>query len=71
MVKYKYDIDTFMGFIKQLLYELKQNIWGKWIISVGIVFIIGNILIKTFEISRTLDLLFNIPLIILWGYSLD
>jgi len=60
--------DGFKFFCKQIWKELNQNVWGKLLILVGTIYIIGNIIIKVFEFNRTIDLVFNIPLILSGGY---
>jgi len=55
-------------FVKTLWKELNLNIWGKFLILAGIIYAIGNIIIKVFEFSPAVDLVFNVPLIVLGLY---
>lgn len=57
------DPEGLKSFCKQLWRELNENIWGKLIILFVIVYSIGNLIIRVLEFSRTIDLIFNIPLI--------
>jgi len=62
------DKGSFRWFCKQLWKELNENIWGKAILLVGAILVIGNIIIKIAELGRIVDLVFNIPLMVLGLY---